>query len=144
MPAVLVNVLQAHVSLQRIDDFLQEQETAKFSIIRAPVNGSEPLIGFVDGNFTWSDEQLANDDPSVFRIRDLNLSFPVGKLSIILGPGPSTPPPLWKARTDLSSSQWEAERARSSSVSSERRTSSRARRSSRRPSCARPASTQPS
>ncbi|KAL8281440.1 hypothetical protein RQP46_006124 [Phenoliferia psychrophenolica] len=83
---MLVNVLQAHVSLQRIDDFLQEEETAKYSVIRAPANGSEPIIGFVDGNFTWSDEQLAMDDPTVFRIRDLNLNFPVGKLSIILGP----------------------------------------------------------
>ncbi|KAK4703719.1 hypothetical protein P7C70_g2503, partial [Phenoliferia sp. Uapishka_3] len=83
---MVVNVLQAHVSLKRIDEFLQEQETAKYSTMRSTATGTEPVIGFVDGSFTWSDEQLAKDDPSVFRIHDLNLEFPVGKLSIILGP----------------------------------------------------------
>lgn len=87
--AVLVNVLQAHVSLKRIDEFLNEQETAKYSTIHKPTGSSDPVVGMVDGNFTWSDEQTALDDPSVFRIKDLNLNFPVGKLSIILGPGES-------------------------------------------------------
>ncbi|KAL8276389.1 hypothetical protein RQP46_011187 [Phenoliferia psychrophenolica] len=83
---MLANILQAYVSLQRIDAFLTEEETAKYSVIRAPTSGSDPRIGFSNGTFTWSDEQVAVEDPSVFRIRNLNLNFPVGKLSLILGP----------------------------------------------------------
>lgn len=84
---MLVNVLQAHVSLKRIQEFLDEEETAKYATIHQSAIESDPVIGFKDGNFTWSDEQLAKDDTSVFRIKHLNLTFPVGKLSIVLGPG---------------------------------------------------------
>ena len=83
---MLVNVLQAHVSLKRIDELLAEEETAKYTILREPSSASDPTIGFVGGEFTWSAEEEARADPSVFRIKDLSLNFPVGKLSIILGP----------------------------------------------------------
>jgi hypothetical protein len=89
--SVAVNVLQAHVSLQRIDEFLAEEETTKYAVIREPTTASDPVIGFTGGEFTWSDEQLAKDDASVFRIRDLNLAFPAGKFSIVLGPGRFSP-----------------------------------------------------
>ena len=102
---VLVNVLQAHVSLKRIDEFLNEQETAKYSVLRAPSTASDPVVGFVDGCFTWSDEQLAKTDPTTFRIKDLNLNFPVGHLSIILGPGASLPPLCHSDRTNSLDSQ---------------------------------------
>lgn len=81
-----VSILQAYVSLKRIDEFLAEQETAKYTIVRAPSTSSDPQVGFVDASFTWADETLARADPTVFRIRDFNLSFPTGKLSIVLGP----------------------------------------------------------
>lgn len=90
---MLINVLQAHVSLKRIDSFLQEEETAKYSVIRAPSGHDDPVVGFKDGTFTWADEKVAKDDLSIFRIKDLNLSFPLEQLSLILGPGtPSTLP----------------------------------------------------
>lgn len=79
-------MLQAHVSLKRIDEFLAEEETSKYSVLREPSSASDPTIGFVDGEFTWSAEDEAKTDHTVFRIKDLNLNFPVGKLSIILGP----------------------------------------------------------
>ncbi|SCZ89011.1 BZ3500_MvSof-1268-A1-R1_Chr1-1g00891 [Microbotryum saponariae] len=86
-PDMVVSVLQAHVSLKRIDDFLNEQETAKYAVVKEPRTGSDPIVGFTDSaSFTWADEAEAREDLSVFRIRDLNLSFPVGKFSIILGP----------------------------------------------------------
>lgn len=84
---MLVNVLQAHVSLKRIDEFLREEETAKYAVLREPSSPEDPVVGFIGGSFTWSDEQAAKDDSTVFRIHDLTLNFPVGKLSIVLGPG---------------------------------------------------------
>jgi len=94
---VLVNVLQAHVSLVRIDGYLHEEETHKYSILAEPSTAEDPIIGFVDGTFTWADEENAKSDPSVFRIRDLNLRFPDGKFSIVLGPGASLSPSLLPA-----------------------------------------------
>lgn len=83
---MLVNVLQALVSLRRIDAFMAEEDTSKYSIVRPRTSSSDPVVGFTNGTFTWSDEQLARDDATVFRLRNLNLSFPVGKFSIVLGP----------------------------------------------------------
>lgn len=49
---------------------------------------SDPHVGFANNaSFTWGDEAAAREDPSVFRLRDLDINFPVGKLSIIVGPG---------------------------------------------------------
>ncbi|KAI5474447.1 ABC bile acid transporter [Pseudohyphozyma bogoriensis] len=83
---MLVSVLSAHVSLKRVNTYLEEEETAKYTTIQAPSAASDPTIGFINGSFTWSDVQLAEEDPSVFRLEGLDLAFPVGKLSLILGP----------------------------------------------------------
>ncbi|KDE04352.1 hypothetical protein MVLG_05231 [Microbotryum lychnidis-dioicae p1A1 Lamole] len=87
VPHISKQILEALVSLGRIDQFLNEQETAKYAVVKEPRTGSNPIVGFTDSaSFTWADEAEAREDLSVFRIRDLNLSFPVGKFSIILGP----------------------------------------------------------
>ncbi|BGP50526.1 Transporter of the ATP-binding cassette (ABC) [Rhodotorula kratochvilovae] len=82
---MLVNVIQAHVSLKRIDAYMHEEETHKYSILAEPSTSEDPIVGFVDGTFTWSDEEKARNDPAVFRILDLNLRFPEGQFSIVLG-----------------------------------------------------------
>ena len=56
-------------------------------VIKVASRAEDPIVGFKDGSFTWSDASTAKEDESVFRIRDLNLSFPLGQLSLILGPG---------------------------------------------------------
>ncbi|GAA6046061.1 hypothetical protein NBRC10513_002062 [Rhodotorula toruloides] len=83
---MFVNVLQAYVSLKRLDAFMQEEETHKYSLLQKATSPEDPVIGFVDGTFTWANEDAARQDPSVFRLKDLNLRFPQGQLSIILGP----------------------------------------------------------
>jgi hypothetical protein len=84
---VFVNVLQAYVSLKRIDKFLAEEETHKYSVLSEVASEDDPKIGFVDASFTWADEEKAREDPSVFRVSGLDFAFPEGCLSIILGPG---------------------------------------------------------
>ncbi|GAA5950238.1 hypothetical protein JCM10213_005210 [Rhodosporidiobolus nylandii] len=83
---VAVNVLQALVSLGRIDEYLREEETHKYSILQESASVEDPKVGFVNGTFTWAGEEEARNDVGVFRIENLNLSFPEGKLSIVLGP----------------------------------------------------------
>ncbi|GAA6015204.1 hypothetical protein JCM11491_000503 [Sporobolomyces phaffii] len=83
---MFVNVLQAYVSLKRIDKFLAEEETHKYSVLGESTSESDPVVGFVDASFTWADETEARADPSVFRVSGLDFSFPLETLSIILGP----------------------------------------------------------
>lgn len=84
---MFVNVLQAHVSLKRLDSYLQEEETHKYTLLQESATSNDPIVGFVNGTFTWADVDKARDDPTVFRVSDLNLRFPEGKFSIVLGPG---------------------------------------------------------
>jgi hypothetical protein len=84
---VLVHVLQANVSLRRIDDYLHEQETQKYAVLAEAPAASKTKVGFVNATFTWADESQAREDASVFRLRDVDLAFPDGQLSIVLGPG---------------------------------------------------------
>lgn len=85
---MVINLLQSYISIKRIDGFLREEETAKFDIIKRPTEPSdERQIGFSNATFTWASVDEAKADPSIFRIADLELNFPVGKMSIILGPG---------------------------------------------------------
>lgn len=83
---MIVNVLPAHVSLKRIDQFFHEPETRKYTLAESIPPGA-PIIGFVNGSFTWSNERLAKSDPSIFRVKDLNLDFPLDVLSIVVGSG---------------------------------------------------------
>ncbi|BGP12105.1 Transporter of the ATP-binding cassette (ABC) [Rhodosporidiobolus nylandii] len=83
---MFVSTLQALVSLGRIDEYLHEEETHKYSILQESASVEDPKVGFVNGTFTWAGEEEARNDVGVFRIENLNLSFPEGKLSIVLGP----------------------------------------------------------
>ncbi|GAA5924113.1 hypothetical protein JCM1841_004577 [Sporobolomyces salmonicolor] len=83
---MFVNVLQAHVSLKRIDKFLGEEETHKYSILHEAAAENDPVVGFVNGVFTWADEEKAREDQTVFRVGKLDLRFPEEGLSIICGP----------------------------------------------------------
>lgn len=89
---MIVNVLQASVSLNRLHDYLQEEESEKYTP-RATFSDSfssapAPLIGFNENaSFTWESREKALADPAVFRLKNLNVTFPVGCLSIIVGPG---------------------------------------------------------
>ncbi|GAA5991641.1 hypothetical protein JCM10908_001069 [Rhodotorula pacifica] len=83
---MLVHILQANVSLRRIDEYLHEQETQKYAVLAEAPATSKTKVGFVDATFTWGDEAQAREDSSVFRLRDLDLDFPDGQLSIVLGP----------------------------------------------------------
>ncbi|GAA5908059.1 uncharacterized protein JCM6883_004104 [Sporobolomyces salmoneus] len=83
---MFVNVLQAYVSLKRIDKFLAEEETHKYSVLSESSSEDDPKVGFVDASFTWANEEDARSDSSVFRVSGLDFAFPEQSLSIILGP----------------------------------------------------------
>jgi ABC-type multidrug transport system fused ATPase/permease subunit len=78
LPVITSFILQANVSLGRIGKFLQEDEVK----LPAPNNTSSTHIGFVDNaSFSWNEGKDA-----VPHVKNLNVSFPLNKLSIVCGP----------------------------------------------------------
>ncbi|EPQ25988.1 uncharacterized protein PFL1_06443 [Pseudozyma flocculosa PF-1] len=88
LPDMIVQILNSLVSVRRIDAYLREEETEKYQQLlsneqeRMP---DEPVVGFQDASFTYSDDDDALDN-GAFCLRDLNLTFPVGQFSVIAGP----------------------------------------------------------
>ncbi|GME70934.1 unnamed protein product [Ambrosiozyma monospora] len=74
-------LIRANVSLKRIDDFFLEAETSKYDQLTKPGTSTSPKVGFENATFAWDTEEDAT-----FKLHDLNISFKVGKLNLIVGP----------------------------------------------------------
>lgn len=86
---MITNVLQSKVSVDRVAAFLAEEETLKYDhLFKKTKSADAPKVGFVDGTFTWASRQELSKDPnqSAFQVRDLDVNFPVGELSVVTGP----------------------------------------------------------
>ena len=73
--------IQSKVSLDRIEEFLNEPETSKYEQLAMVRDKDSPEIGFQDATFSWS-VGGAND----FKLRDLTINFKKGELNVIIGP----------------------------------------------------------
>lgn len=74
-------VIQSKVSLDRISDFLAEEETTKYEQLETQQTASSPLIGFEKANFSWNSKSDKD-----FKLRDIDLAFLPGKLNVVIGP----------------------------------------------------------
>ncbi|KAE8269197.1 hypothetical protein A4X09_0g3134 [Tilletia walkeri] len=102
LPDMVVNVLSALTSVRRIDKFLREEETPKYEQLLGAQHDrmpGDPVIGFQDAIFTFAESEVpsasgngvassstGSAEAESFSLRDLNLTFPVGELSLIGGP----------------------------------------------------------
>lgn len=111
IPIIFESLLKAYVSLGRISEFLQEEELArdttvtvlhKDSKIRTHGPTAHPTIGFKNASFTWPNKEnekvsspsmpeeeqpiLSQEPEERFKLQNITLDFPVGKLSLIVGP----------------------------------------------------------
>ena len=84
--------LIAYVSMQRMQDFLKEDEVPDWaSTLSAPIPNSSRVIdekvGFSEASFEWQDPSTDNAAPSSarFRLGPLDIVFPTGKLTIVSG-----------------------------------------------------------
>lgn len=77
IPEVVTEGLEAWVSLKRIDNFLKAPEKRKDDYLH---QGS--LITFWNASIAWPSD---NPEPDRFVLRDINIRFPKGKLSVISG-----------------------------------------------------------
>jgi ABC-type multidrug transport system fused ATPase/permease subunit len=85
---MVTNVLQAKVSVDRVEEFLREEETEKYHQLRySNDDPNAPLIGFRDASFTWGSKQqaIAKGTSSAFQLQGLNIEFAPGQLNIIAG-----------------------------------------------------------
>lgn len=77
IPEVVTEGLEAWVSLKRIDNFLKAPEKRKDDYLH---QGSQ--ITFWNASIAWPSD---NPEPDRFVLRDINIRFPKGKLSVISG-----------------------------------------------------------
>lgn len=86
---MLAHVQETKVSLNRVDEFLNEDETEKNTQllqIKDHETG-EPIIGFKKATFSWGGRASRRKDGSTpFRMIDLDVKFHVGQLNIVAGP----------------------------------------------------------
>ncbi|KAF9912909.1 hypothetical protein EC991_007521 [Linnemannia zychae] len=99
-PEMLSQCLRCKVSAARIDRFLDEEEVLVYANATAKPRKNlptDPIIGFKNATFSYAGkaEQDAanaahNNGETLsghhFELKDLNLEFPVGELSVITGP----------------------------------------------------------
>ncbi|KKA26702.1 hypothetical protein TD95_003349 [Thielaviopsis punctulata] len=86
---MIAHVQETKVSIDRIEEFLMEEETGKYEQLgedNVDADGNH-VIGFRDATFIWGGKNAVRDDGSMaFRLLDLDLDFHIGKLNIIAGP----------------------------------------------------------
>ncbi|KAA1073985.1 hypothetical protein PGTUg99_028716 [Puccinia graminis f. sp. tritici] len=86
---MISGLLQSYVSLKRIECFLNEKETEKYSTLSVPrPEAGDPLVGFKNATFTYDAKQEDAGpaiESSTFKLCGLDFAFPEGKLSLIIG-----------------------------------------------------------
>ncbi|KAK7205028.1 hypothetical protein BZA70DRAFT_248184 [Myxozyma melibiosi] len=79
---MFTNMLQSKTSIERISEFLQEAETDKYDQLKSKPNGTASFIGFENATFSWGNAANAHE----FKLENLNISFEMGKLNLVIGP----------------------------------------------------------
>jgi ABC-type multidrug transport system fused ATPase/permease subunit len=90
---MVAHVQESKVSLDRVDKYLNEEETGKYDQLRDSSADRPSQIGLENATLTWGTTtptpQAASSSDSgadAFRLINVNVNFPVGRLSIIAGP----------------------------------------------------------
>ena len=96
---MITNVIQSKVSLDRVDEFLREEETEKYSTAvkrrKSSIHRRGNIARFDNATFTWASRtEIAkdgNNDPAAiaqlaFQLRDISIEFPSDALTLIVGP----------------------------------------------------------
>jgi ABC-type multidrug transport system fused ATPase/permease subunit len=86
---MFAHVQEAKVSIDRVEEFLREEETEKYDQLGAD-NVDEagvPRIGLEKATLIWGSKETTGDDSTRgFQLLDINVDFQLGKLNIITGP----------------------------------------------------------
>ncbi|KAK2877316.1 hypothetical protein FQN49_001243 [Arthroderma sp. PD_2] len=85
------HVLESKVSIDRVEEFLSEEETEKYHQLKDCDTEAEPKICLENATLSWGSgkpetSSLLNSTTQAFRLIDINVNFQLGKLNIIAGP----------------------------------------------------------
>lgn len=90
---MVAHVQESKVSLDRVDKYLNEEETDKYDQLHASSVAEGPaMIGLEKATLTWGtgkpspQTSSTADGADAFRLINVDVNFPVGRLSIIAGP----------------------------------------------------------
>ena len=85
---MVAHVQESKVSVDRIEEFLNEEDTQKYKQLRKrPTDETAPCIGFDHSTLTWGGKKELDINPDAsFRMIDLDLRFVIGQLNVIVGP----------------------------------------------------------
>lgn len=84
---MIAHVQETQVSVNRVEEFLNEEETSKYEQLRpkGKTIAGKQSIGFEKATFTWGGK-TSTEVHEMFRLINLNIEFQVGKLNVIVGP----------------------------------------------------------
>ncbi|POR38233.1 ATP-dependent bile acid permease [Tolypocladium paradoxum] len=86
---MFAHVQEAKVSIDRVEEFLNEEETEKYEQLgqdNVDENGVK-RIGFRGATLIWGGrDSVADDGSRAFRLLDMDVDFKIGQLNIIAGP----------------------------------------------------------
>ncbi|KPM40774.1 ATP-dependent bile acid permease [Neonectria ditissima] len=86
---MFAHVQETKVSIDRVEEFLHEDETEKYDQLGLDNVDEEGVkrIGFSNATLIWGGKDtVAEDGSRAFRLMDMDVNFKLGKLNIIAGP----------------------------------------------------------
>ncbi|OAQ80527.1 ATP-dependent bile acid permease [Purpureocillium lilacinum] len=86
---MFAHVQEAKVSVDRVEEFLNEEETEKYDQLGLDNVDEDGVkrIGLRDATLIWGGKDSVGEDGSrAFQLLDMNIDFKIGKLNIIAGP----------------------------------------------------------
>jgi ABC-type multidrug transport system fused ATPase/permease subunit len=86
---MIAHVQESKVSVDRIEEYLNEPETDKYSQLishKKDANG-QPVVGFENGTFSWGGKDMKDKaSADAFKLMNLDINFKVGELNVVVGP----------------------------------------------------------
>jgi len=86
---MIAHVQESKVSVDRVEEFLNEDETEKYEQLIRPesVISAETVIGFDKATLTWGGKDARDSDgQTAFHMIDMSIRFHVGHLNLVVGP----------------------------------------------------------
>ncbi|RMZ80548.1 hypothetical protein DV737_g2910, partial [Chaetothyriales sp. CBS 132003] len=90
---MVAHVQESKVSVDRVEDFLNEEETEKYQQLRLSKHDhlAEPRIALDNATLTWGSKSPGpagddDDGTDAFRLINVTVDFQLGKLNVIAGP----------------------------------------------------------
>ena len=83
---MVAHVQESKVSVDRIEEFLNEPETEKYKQLRKieTDEDGEPTVGFDTATFSWG--TTGDSENEAFRLMDMDVKFKLDQLNIVSGP----------------------------------------------------------